>query len=773
MPSRPPAPSSHAHAARRSPRNTVRRLVAAACTLALTGGLVAIQTSAAQAADPVDITLLSINDFHGRIDANTLKFAGTIEQLRAQGGEDDTLFLSVGDNIGASLFASAVQDDEPTIDVLDALDLATSAVGNHEFDRGFDDLTGRVQDRADWTYLGANVVDAATGEPALPAYDTFEVGGLDVAVVGAVTEETPTLVSPSGIEGLRFTDPVEAVNDTVAELEASATPPDVVVASYHEGAGAGTPDGATLEEEVAAGGAFADIVEDTSPDVDAIFNGHTHKQYAWQAPVPGDASRTRPVVQTGSYGENIGRVRLSIDPDTGDVVTSQADNVARTTTADADLVATYPRVAAVKPIVDAALANAAEVGGRKVGEITDDITTAYTSNGTVRDDRASESTLGNLVADAQLDGVKDTPAGADLSVVNPGGLRNELLFKGTGAGNGDGVVTFAEANAVLPFTNNLSSVSLTGAQLTKVFEQQWQRDAAGQVPSRPYLQLGTSSNVSYTFDPTRAEGDRITSLRVDGEQVDADTTYKVAVPSFLASGGDNFTAFTEGTAVDTGLLDYEVWTAYLGEQSPVSPDFARHAVRVEGLEESYDAGSTVSFTLPALDLTSLGSPDNTSVSVTATAGKKTYDLGDFPVTAGSAAVEATLPKKVSGTVTLSVTATPTGTTAVLPPVTVETPLATSDLRVVTLPFVQKGAFSLLVANVDGKAGTPTGTVTVTSGESTLGTTTLQRGYGLVVLDTRSLSLGKHTLTARYGGDATYAPDETSTKVTVIDLRKRG
>ncbi|RYY40032.1 MAG: hypothetical protein EON53_17820, partial [Actinomycetales bacterium] len=215
--------------------------------------------------------------------------------------------------------------------------------------------------------------------------------------------------------------------------------------------------------------------------------------------------------------------------------------------------------------------------------------------------------------------------GTDLSVVNPGGLRSDLLFKGTGGSNADGVVTFAEANAVLPFTNNLSSVSLTGAQLTQVFEEQWQRDAAGNVPSRPYLQLGTSSNVAYTFDPTRPEGERITSLRVDGEQVGADTTYKVAVPSFLASGGDNFRTFAEGTAVDTGLLDYEVWIDYLGENSPVAPSFARHAVQVEGLQSSYDEGGTVSFTLPKLDLTSLGSPQTRSVTATLYSGDTPYD----------------------------------------------------------------------------------------------------------------------------------------------------
>lgn len=744
---------------------------AAAPALALALGAATLAATPAQAADDVTIRLLDVNDFHGRIDANTVKVAGTIEQLRAEAGEGNTLFLSAGDNIGASLFASSTLQDEPTIDVLNALDLATSAVGNHEFDRGFADLTGRVADRADFSYLGANVVSKATGEPALPAYDTFEVGGLDVAVIGAVTEETPSLVSPAGIADIAFTDPVEAVNDTVAELEASATPPDVVVAAYHEGAGAGTPDGATLEQEVAAGGAFADIVTQTDAEVDAIFTGHTHKQYAWQAPVPGAAGKTRPVLQTGSYGEFIGNIDLTIDGDTGEV-TATARNVARTTTADADLVAAYPRVAEVKRITDAALANAQAVGSRPVAEVTDDITTAYV--GTNRDDRASESTLGNLVADAQLAGVAGTPAGADLAVVNPGGLRNELLLAGTGGTNTDGVVTFAEANAVLPFANNLSSVSLTGAQLKTVFEQQWQRNAAGNVPSRPYLQLGTSSNVVYTFDPTRAEGDRITSLQVDGADVDPAATYKVAVPAFLASGGDNFRAFAEGTAVDTGLLDYEVWIEYLRANSPVAPDFARHAVQVEGLEESYDEGSTVRFTLPRLDLTSLGAPRNTSVTASLVVGEQTYPLGEFPVSSGAATVEATLPAGVSGDARIRVEAAPSGTTALLPPITIEEVGADARLQVVTLRKIKQGSPSVLVARVSGGEGRPTGTVTVTTADgSTVGTGKVNRG-GVVALklDTRRLEAGAQVLTVAYGGDDTYAPTERDVTVQVQPKRGR-
>ncbi|MDR6118751.1 5'-nucleotidase [Aeromicrobium sp. SORGH_AS981] len=745
------------------------RRAALALSLVLALGAGVLAATPAQAADDVTIRLLDVNDFHGRIDANTVKVAGTIEQLRAEAGEANTLFLSAGDNIGASLFASSVQQDEPTIDVLNALGLRVSTIGNHELDRGFADLAGRVSDRADFTYLGANVVSKATGEPALPAYETFEVGGLDVAVVGAVTEETPSLVSPAGIADLEFTDPVEAVNRTVDELEASPTPPDVVVAAYHEGAGAGTPDGATLEQEVAAGGAFADIVTKTDPQVDAIFTGHTHKQYAWQAPVPGEAGRTRPVLQTGSYGEAIGSIDLTVDGDTG-AVTSTATNVKRTTTDDATLVSRFPRVAQVKTIVDAALAKAKQVGEQPVAQVSADITTAYAGGN--RDDRASESTLGNLVADAQLAGVEDTPAGADLAVVNPGGLRNELLFKGTGGTNADGVVTFAEANAVLPFTNNLSSVSLTGAQLKKVFEQQWQRDAAGAVPSRPYLQLGTSSNVAYTFDPTRAEGDRITSLRVDGKAVDPAATYKVAVPSFLASGGDNFRAFAEGTSVDTGLLDYEVWIDHLKAESPVAPDFARHAVQVEGLQQDYTEGDALAVTLPKLDLTSLGSPANTSVAVTLVSGGTRRDLGEVPVSGGVARLTQTLPKGVTGTAHLEVKASPSGTTAVLPSFTIAKALVDARLDVVTVPFVKQGSFSLLVARVRGAEGRPTGTVSVTAGETRLGSARLSRGAAVLLLDTRRLAVGRQVLTTAYSGDATYKPAQRDTTVTVLAKRGR-
>src|SRR5690606_7366877 len=151
----------------------------------------------------VDISLLGLTDFHGRLfdyssdgtSNDTLAFAGTIEELRAQEGADNTIFFSSGDNIGASLFTSSLQEDKPTIEILNALDLAASTVGNHEFDGGFDNLTGQVSDWADFEHLGANVY-LENGDPALPEYATVEIDGLTVAIIGAVTEETPSLVSP-------------------------------------------------------------------------------------------------------------------------------------------------------------------------------------------------------------------------------------------------------------------------------------------------------------------------------------------------------------------------------------------------------------------------------------------------------------------------------------------------------------------------------------------------------------------------------------------------
>ena len=627
------------------------------------------------------INLLNINDFHGRIDGNTVKFAGTIERLRAEYGDDATLFLSSGDNIGASLFASSSQQDQPTIDTLNTLELKTAAVGNHEFDLGFTDLTERVIPASAYSILGANVYEAGTETPAMQQYDLFEINGVTVAVIGAVTQETPALVSPNGIATLSFGDPVVAVNRVAAELtdgDAANGEADVIIAEYHEGAGAGTVENATLAQELAlTDSAFERIVNDTSADVSAILNGHTHKQYAWDAPMPGTTDgSTRPVLQTGSYGENIGQIVLEYDFASGDTTTVVNHNVARSTTAPAELIAAYPRVFAVDAIVTAALAEAKVLGDVPVGSLTANISRACLVAGlaTCAEDRAAPSALGSLVANSLRESLSsDLRGGAQIGLVNPGGMRTDLMV------GDDGVITYAEANAVLPFLNNLWTTTLTGAQFKVILEQQWQRTAAGTVPSRPYQQLGLSDNVNYTFDAARTEGDRITGIWVDGALIDPAADYRIGSFNFLLTGGDNFHEFRNGTnTVDSGLVDRDAWIDYISANSPLAPSFAATQATVTGLPTAAVApGDSLNLAVSNVDLTSLDAPTNTEFALNWVGSEANLQTASADAN-GVFAVNVTVPADAQENSVVELTSATTGTvvrvrvavtpTVVLPPV---------------------------------------------------------------------------------------------------------
>lgn len=634
--------------------------------LASAGGSLNVPPTSTSTSTSVDLNFLGINDFHGRIDTNTVPFAGTVEKLRAAAAPGATAVLSAGDNVGASLFASAVAKDQPTIDVLNALELRASAVGNHEFDGGWADLRDRIiagGTNAKFPVLGANVYKKGTTEPALPEYTVLDMNGIKVAVIGTVTQEVPALVTPAGIADLEFGDPVDAINKVAAKITAGNLA-DVIIVENHDGAGAGTPDGATLEQEVAAGGPFAKLVTETSADVDAIFNGHTHKQYSWDAPVPGIVGKSRPIVQTGNYGEFIGQIQLTVDTITKEVTAYKAENVKRTTDDPAGLVAQFPRVAAVDAIVKKSLADAAVVGDQPVGTVTADITTAFTPDpaggAPNRADRASESTLGNLVADSLVDALKSVEHGAaEIGVANPGGLRNELYFAP------DGTITYAEANSVLPFVNNLWTTSLTGTQFKTLLEQQWQSNPDGTTPSRNYQQLGISKNVNYTYDASRTVGDRITSIRVNGALIEPAKSYRIGTFSFLATGGDNFRIFKEGANTkDSGLVDRDAWIKYLQGHSPVAPDFARRTVPVVNTTAAeVKPGEFATLAISKLDLTSLGSPVNSALNAIFTDAKGTVSqLGTVPVSAGAASVNLPVPSgAAAGTGTLALTAAESGT----------------------------------------------------------------------------------------------------------------
>lgn len=741
-------------------KSTVRASISTAAAALLGGSL--LIAAPAQAADPVTINLIGINDFHGRVDADTLKWAKVVEDLKADGGAANTLMVSAGDNVGASVFASALQGDEPTIDILNEVGLDASAAGNHEFDQGYADLVDRIVPRADFKILGANV-RKADGSRALPAYEIFTVAGAKVAVIGAVTQETPTLVAPDRVTGLTFGDPSDSINQAVAEIAQLPADqrPDVTVASFHEGA----PDGSlNLTEAMAQSSVFNRLVNNTSAEVDAILMGHTHQKYVYEAPVPG-TDRTRPIIQTGQYGENVGQIKLSVDTDTDEVETDVVRTVARGTQTDAQVLTTYPQLQTVKDIRDAAVTYANQVGNVAKGEITDDITRAYVDPAASPrvEDRASESTLGNLVADALLYRIKDTDAGADLGIVNPGGLRVDLLYAGVpgDAINTDGVVTRAELNTVLPFANNLNSVKLKGADIEEILEQQWQTNPGGAAPSRPYLQLGLSKNVTYTYDAGRPAGERILAVRINGEALDPAKDYKVATFSFLAAGGDNFRAFKKGVNTDTALVDRDGWEQFFEDNSPVSPSYVKHAVQTTGLKDTYRVGATVNYTLSKLKLGSLGGPADRSVSSKLFYGDgEVRTLTSRPVANDSATIAFALPAGASGPMRIESTVFPTGTKIVVP-INVTGAAVTADA--VSAVFGNDVEIEVTVA---GPEETPTGQVSIKDGDTVVGSATLADGGATVTVDTEAIGAGASDLTIAYAGDANYPASTGAVTATV-------
>jgi 5'-nucleotidase len=508
-------------------------------------------------ARPVNLQLLSVNDFHGRLESpatvngqpvgGAAQLAGLVNQLRAQ--NPNTAFVSAGDNIGASTFISAIDGDNPTIDALNQMGVVASAVGNHEFDKGIADLTGRVTDRANFPLLGANVYRG--NERALPAYSVSNVGGVKVGFIGVVTEQTSTLVSPDGIAGLTFRDAVAEANTVAGELK-DGNPAngeaDVVVLLAHEGAASENIDSA---QELANDPVFGKYTR-ADAKIDVILSGHTHEPYAFEVPVPG-TDKLRPVLQAEDYGVKLGKVNLTFDPATKSV-----------TAADAALVDVVgaPQDPAVAAIVATAKANAAELGKQELGKITADIKRAYTSAGA--EDRGKESVLGNFIADVQLAGT-EAPGrgGAQIAFMNPGGLRTDLLY-GT-----DGVITYSEAFSVQPFSNDVVTKSYTGAEIKQVLEEQWQPAAA----VRPVLWLGVSKGFSYTYLPDAAQGSRITSIKLNGVAIDPGASYRVTVNSFLASGGDNFSTLGGGAnPATTGDNDLTMLTDYFAANSPVTAD---------------------------------------------------------------------------------------------------------------------------------------------------------------------------------------------------------
>lgn len=517
------------------------------------------------AAAPVAVKILAINDFHGNlkpppggirikdpadpdktvaVPAGGAEFIATaVAELRSK--NPNHVFVAAGDLIGATPLLSALFRDEPTIESLSLMGLEVSAVGNHEFDRGAAELL-RMQrggchpedgckgprpfGGAAFQYLAASTIDERTGRTVLPAYHVKRFGGIPVAFIGLTLRDTPTIVVPSGVAGLAFRDEAQTVNELVPALRRQGI--EAIVVLIHEG---GFPSG-DYNECPGISGPIVGIVRKLDRAVDLIISGHTHRAY--NCVIDG-----RLVTSADKYGTIVTEIDLALDPRSGDVVSAKADNLIvrndrfAKDPAQTRLIAAYERLAA-------------PLGQRVVGRLSAPLSREETP--------AGEMPLGQVIADAQLAATRAAADGsAQIALMNPGGIRAALQPAG------DGSVRYEALFAVQPFYNNLVTLTLSGAQIVQVLEQQWR----GQ-PKPRVLQV--SRGFEYAWDNARPVGARVVpdSVTLDGRPLDPLASYRVTVNSFLAAGGDNFTVLKEGRDARTGMMDIDAFEAYVAGGLP-------------------------------------------------------------------------------------------------------------------------------------------------------------------------------------------------------------
>jgi 5'-nucleotidase len=551
----------------------------------------------ADAPATMDITLIGFNDLHGNLEppgiavtlptasgpatvsAGGLSYlASAVKALKARGPHHAV--VSAGDLVGASPLVSSMFLDEPTVEAINSIGIDFNAVGNHEFDRGWRELL-RLQNGgceqftlrepcqisrpfagAQFGFLAANVTHEADGKNLLPAtgLKRFTEAGATVTLgfIGLTLKATPTMVNAAGVAGLHFADEASTINALVPQLKAQGA--DVVVVVIHEGGTTTAP----LQGTSCAGlsGDIVPILERLDPAVDVVVSGHTHQAYVCDY---GRVNPAKPFLLTsaGYYGTALTDIALRVDLHSRRLVRKEARNLVVHGNA-ASPVPAYAADVQVQTLIDRYRAAAIPLAQRPVGQVRGAVLrTAAASR---------ESAMGNLIADAQLWATRGpADGGAQLSLMNPGGVRADLVP------DEQGLVRYGQLFAVQPFGNQLVVKTLSGAQIRAVLEQQF--DSGTNTVQQPRV-LSVSAGFSYQYDLGQPAGARVSRMVLQGQPLQDSTPVRVVMSSYLAGGGDNLSGLAGGSDLRVGALDLDALEGYFRAESPVTPPATDRIQRV-------------------------------------------------------------------------------------------------------------------------------------------------------------------------------------------------
>jgi len=561
--------------------------------------------------------LLAFNDFHGAIDppagsgglingtpAGGVEFLTTwVKKLRAEAeaSGERSLTVAAGDLIGASPLVSAGFHDEPSIELMDNLGLNIASVGNHEFDEGTTELL-RMQNGgchptdgcldgdgfagAEFQYLAANAIVKDTGRSLLPSATVKFVQGVPVGFVGMTLQNTAGIVDPAGISTIEFKGEVETANKQAQLLQRAGVK--AIVLLIHEGGQQNAPAPLDISGCAAFAGAITPIVAGLDPSFGLVVSGHTHRYYS--CALPNSAGTPIAVTSAGSNGQLVTDISFTLDKQTDRFTSVEAHNVivengVRNSDGSWQLDANGVPVRnealkdlSAKTIADKYRDKIKPIANKVVGKITSDITRTAVASG--------ESPMGDVIADAQLAYTRS--AGAQIALMNPGGVRDGLVYSASTGGEAPGDITYGECFTVQPFNNTLVTKTMTGDQLRWALEQQF-TGFEGQ-SSTKILQV--SSGFTYTYSASAALGSKVSNLALNGVPIDPTATIRVTMNGFLDGGGD-FTAYnSDGTVKNPSRLnvgtdkfvhpgfDIDALVAYFAANSPVAPGPVNRITRI-------------------------------------------------------------------------------------------------------------------------------------------------------------------------------------------------
>lgn len=541
--------------------------------LMLTSAQVFADTTA-EAENATKVTILHTNDNHGRFWKNRRGEYGMsarktlIDRIRkekeAQGYV--VLVLSGGD-INTGVPESDIQDAEPDFVGMKAIGYDAMAIGNHEFDNPLDVLK-KQQTWVDFPFLSANIYEEKTGDRLFQAYKIFEKKGLKIAVVGLTTDDTARVGNPEYMGGIEFRSPIEEAKKLVPELRNKA---DIVIAVTHMGHYENGIRGINAPGDVA----MAKAVE----GIDVIIGGHSQEPVCMDMSANGtydegfapgkqcvpDFQNGTWIMQAYEWGKYVGQADLSITDegvkldsyalipvnlkvkkkDANGKTVKDAKGKSVRVYATEEIAEDEELKALLSPFKERGRAGLSVVLGKTDGKL----------QGDRKKVRFFPTNLGFLIAEAQRNKVH-----ADVAVMNSGGVRASLK---------KGDITYKDILKIQPFGNTVCSVQLKGKDLLEYLSF---------AASQP---IDSGAFAQFAGVDIEIKDNKLMKVTVAGKEIVPDRNYKLAINSYLASGGDGYPKMNGRPGfINTGFVDADALREFIKAKSPIAvADYAPSNVR--------------------------------------------------------------------------------------------------------------------------------------------------------------------------------------------------